>query len=645
MNCNELLTPGKIGTLKLKNRMVMSAMVTGFATKDGFVTDQYVNYIERRAKGSWGLLITENMAVSKGGRAWIIPGIWDDCFIEGLKRVTDAAHKHGTPIFTQIYHCGKQTTEEITQSYPVSSSPVVSWGQTVPHELSVEEIHQIVLDYGQAALRAKKAGFDGIELHCAHWYLLAQFLSAFYNKRSDQYGGSFMNRMRFLLEIIEEVRKQVGPAYPIIMRISGEENVYGGRNIEETKLVCQLFEQAGIDMINVKEGIRASEESLYFDGIPPMQCGHGWITDYAKQLKTAVNIPVMTVGRITEPLLGEMILRTNSADFISFGRATIADPDFAKKTAEGNYDGIRKCIGCMQGCSEGLRLHGKITCMVNPEVGHEGEACYEKSDKVKNIMIAGGGIAGMEAARMFAMKGHNVSLYEASSRLGGQFEIAGYPPYKTDLLTFLFWEKEQLKSLGVDIHMNTKVDRKLVDKVKPDQLVIACGSKPIIPKVPGIEADKVVLANDVLSGKSVTGDKILVIGGGLVGVETALFMAMQRKQVAVIEMANKFATQLDPAGYTYMQTALEKWHVDVKVNTKLVEVIHEGVLIEEKNDNGSKKEIYKCDTVVLAVGSKANHILVEELQSCDIPIEIIGDAVKARQAIDAINEGFFLAQK
>lgn len=644
MKCRELLKPGTIGSIQLKNRMVMSAMVTGFATRDGYITDQYVNYIERRAEGGWGLIITENMAVSKGGRAWVIPGIWDDCFIEGLKRVTEAAHRHDTKIFTQIYHCGKQTTPEITDAYPVSSSPITSWGQLVPHELTIDEIHQIVADYGQAAKRAKEAGFDGIELHCAHWYLLAQFLSAFYNKRSDEYGGSYENRMRIITEIIEEVRNQVGAEYPLIMRISGEENVPGGRNIEETKLICQMLEEAGIDMINVKEGILASNESLYFDGIPPMQCGHGWIADYGKQIKTAVNIPVMTVGRITEPILAETILRSGDADFVSFGRPSIADPDFPIKTEKQDYNGIRKCIGCMQGCSEGLRLHGKITCMVNPEVGHEGENCYALSDNKKKYMIIGGGVAGLEAARVAAIKGHEVHLYEATDRLGGQFELASYPPYKTDLISFIAWEKEELKKLGVQIHLNTRVNKTMVEKENADKILIACGSKQIKPRVPGIDDSKVVFANDVLSGKSVTGDKIVVVGGGLVGVEMALFTVMQRKSVSVIEMTDKLARQADPAGYTYLMNALDKWNVTKKTNTKLLEVIDDGILIEETDDNGSYRKTMKCDTVVIAIGSKADQTLADELKACGKNVEAIGDAKQAREAIDAIYEGFFAAQ-
>ena len=363
LNSSPVFTPISVGNIKLKNRLVVSPMVTVYCDQDGMATERLIAYHEAKAKGGWGMIVVEDYAVDPLGRGFWTPGLWKDEQIESHKKLVDRIHKYNTKIIAQIYHCGRQTSSAIIGAQPVSASPLPCpiLGE-IPRELSIPEIKKIINQFGDTALRAKKAGFDGVEVHGAHGYLIAQFMSKYSNKRVDEYGGSLKHRIKFPLEIIENIREKCGPDFMIGFRISGDDKVPGGRTIEETKAIAIELEKKGVDLLHVSVGTYESVWSI----IPPMNINPGWIVDYAAEVKKVVNIPVMTVGRINDPFLAESILLSGKADLIAMGRASLADPELPNKFASGNFDDINHCIGCQQGCLEILFANEPIRCLVNP---------------------------------------------------------------------------------------------------------------------------------------------------------------------------------------------------------------------------------------------------------------------------------------
>ncbi|MBN2397677.1 MAG: NADH:flavin oxidoreductase, partial [Deltaproteobacteria bacterium] len=362
-----VFSPIRVGSIEIPNRLVVPAMVMSYCNADGTATERYLAYHEAKARGGWGVIITENYAVVPEGRGFPnIPGLWDDSQIQGHAELTRRVHDAGGIIFAQIYHCGRQTTRRVIGSQPVAPSPIPcpSIGK-MPRELTLHEIRAIVEAFGDCALRAQRAGFDGIEVHGAHGYLIAQFMSLHANKRTDGYGGPLTNRLRFPLEVLVDIRSKVGSNFPVIFRISGDELVPGGRAIEETKTIVQTLERAGIDAVHVSVGTYGSGYAI----TPPAAVAHGWITGYAREVKRVVSIPVITVGRITDPHLAETIVAGGTADLVAMGRASLADPDLPNKAAAGRFGEINHCIGCMQGCAEMISRYQPATCLVNPTLG------------------------------------------------------------------------------------------------------------------------------------------------------------------------------------------------------------------------------------------------------------------------------------
>ncbi len=485
--------------------------------------------------------------------------------------------------------------------------------------------------FGDAALRARKAGFDGVELNGGHGYLIAEFLSSYTNKRVDQYGGVLSNRLRFAREIITDVRAKVGKDFPLLFRISSHEGMPGGRKLHDTRAIAMMLEECGVDAIDITSG-------TYGDGytVPSMAETHAWNADSAAAVKKAVSIPVIIVGRINEPILAESILRAGMADIIAMGRGSLADPHLPEKAKKGQYDRIRQCIGCMQGCIGNLGIGNPISCLVNPELGHEGELSSHAPQKKKRVVVVGGGPAGLEAARAAAVRGHAVSLYETRPSLGGQFNAAAFPPYKGEVTSYVSWARTELAQLGVDVRLETTFTRTMAEGLKPDSIIIAAGSVPMVPDVPGIRGANVVLAQDVLTGRREPAKSVVVLGGGLVGLETAVHLGWLGRKVTILEKVDRLAPDVVSGVLPALLQLLDHYGVRTVLQAEVVEVSAGGVTAEV---NGERKD-YPGDMVVLALGMNRENSLVGELKGAAEQVLTAGDAVKPRQALQATREGF-----
>jgi 2,4-dienoyl-CoA reductase-like NADH-dependent reductase (Old Yellow Enzyme family)/thioredoxin reductase len=629
-----VFSPIKVGSKEAINRFVVPAMVVNYCNEDGTATEKYISYHEAKAKGGWGTIITEDYSVTPKGKGFTgIPGLWDDSQIEGHSKLTERVHQYDSLIIAQIYHAGRQTNHLVINDQPVAPSPIpCPVNQETPHELETEEVKELVAKFGDSALRAKKAGFDGVEIHGGHGYLIAQFMSLYSNKRTDEYGGSLHNRMRFPLEIIEDVKKKAGDDFTIFFRMSGDELVPGGRNIEDTKAMSILLEDAGVDVLNISAGTYGSMHGI----IPPAAIEHGWITDFAAEVKKVVDIPVITVGRINDPLLAESVIKSGKADLVAMGRASLADPDLPKKALAGDFDEIVQCIGCLQGCLGKILEAKPAQCVLNPALGREAEIALNPAAEKKKVFVAGGGPAGLEAAIKASERGHEVHLYEKEDKLGGQFYLASVPPEKGEITSFIAWQKKQLKKNKVNIHLNTKLSQKIIDSEEPDTVILATGSKPIEMNIEGMEQAQLVNAHNVLDGNVSTGAKVAVIGGGLIGSETANHLANHGKDVTIIEMLSDIAVDEPASVRKFLLEELADKDVKILTDSKVKE-FKEEELIVLKDDQ--EKSLGKFDTIVVAIGLKPVNDLEDSLEG-ETEIIKIGDAVKPRKVLEAIYEGF-----
>ncbi|MGZ6291215.1 MAG: oxidoreductase [Syntrophales bacterium] len=629
-----LFSPMKIGRIEIANRLVVSPMVTDYCNKDGTASERYIAYHEAKAKGGWGLIITEDYAVDPSGKGFsCVAGLWDDSQIAGHAELTKRVHQYKSKIFAQIYHCGRQTVSAITGCQPWAPSPIPCPAmQELPKELPVAEIEKIVGQFGDTALRAKKAGFDGVEIHGAHGYLIAEFMSPYSNKRSDEYGGHLLNRVRFPLKIVADIRAKCGKDFGIGFRISCDEFVPGGRTIEDTKAIAVLLEEAGVDVLHVSCGVYASVDKI----VPPSSVPHGWLAGYAEEVKKAVKIPVITVGRINDPFVAESLISSGKADLVAMGRASLTDPEFPKKAKAGLFDEIRPCIACNEACIGILFMDQPIKCVLNPTLGREAELLIKPAKKVKKVVVLGGGPAGMEAAATAAKAGHNVSLFEKEGRLGGLFYLASVPPNKGEIGNFVEYQIKQLEKFKVKVTLNANVTPELVDSEKPDVVINATGGTRAIPDIPGIDKPTVANAYDVLAGKVFVGAKAVVIGGGMVGAETANHLANHGKSVTLVEMLPDIATEIQNINRGALLQDLEKGKVKILVNTTVKEVLVDGVLVVKDNTT----ESIAADTVIVALGSKPDGGLESKLSGKSYKVVSIGDAVKVGKVIDAIEAGY-----
>ena len=505
--------------------------------------------------------------------------------------------------------------------------------QEIPHELRVNEIREIVEEFGDCALRVRKAGFDGIEIHGAHGYLIAQFMSPYSNKRIDEYGGNLLNRMRFPLEIVSNIRLKAGSDFPIIFRISGDEMVPGGRTIEDTKAIAAMLEKAGVNALHISAGVYGSAYAI----TPPAAIPHGWIVHFAEEVKKVVGIPVITVGRINDPFLAETIIASKKADLVAMGRASLADPELPKKAAAGRFADINPCIGCLQGCIGMIRRGQPATCLVNPTLGKEEELRIKPAHRKKRVFIAGAGPAGMEAAMVAAKRGHEVHLFEKADRLGGQLYTASIPPSKGEIAGFIAWQKKQLEDNHVSIRLNTELTEGIVTAQNPDVVVVATGSTPASPHLPGVERENVVTAHDVLEGKKDVGLRVAVIGGGMIGSETSSHLANHGREVTIVEMLPEIAADVNARSRPFLLKDLAEHNVKMYLNSTVKEVFADALTIER---DGREEKIGPFDTVILAVGVEPCNDLRSKLEGKAVQLITIGDALSPRKALEAIREGY-----
>ncbi len=634
----KLFEPIRIADVTLRNRMSTAAMEVLYCDENGMVTDRYLNYVEERAKGGFGLIINEAHAVMKGTGGFVrCSGMWMDEQIAGQAKVAAAAHKHGAKIAIQLIHIGRQGEESITKRK--LSAPTAIQDPTLydtPEALTYEGIQEVVNAFGDAAKRVRKAGYDFVEVHGAHGYLIEQFLSPYSNKRTDEYGGNLYNRARFSLEIIKNIQEKAGADFPIIFRLSMVEFLEDGLDIAETRPYAKMLERAGVAALHASQGNYASIRYM----LPPSAVPHAFTANYAEELKRVVSIPVINVGRYTDPFVAEAVLDSGKADIIAFARQSLADPHFPNKAKAGMIDDITHCIGCNQGCiggiETGIYAQVPVTCMVNPVLGHEGEYDFTPVDQPKNVVVVGAGPGGMWAAYAAAKRGNKVTIYEKNDHLGGMWSYGSVPPHKQEYTTMTVWLKRQLKILGVEIIQNTEFKPEKIKGANVDAVIVATGSTPLVPKIKGIDSKNVCYPSDVLGCKRTMGAKGVVIGGGQAGAEIAAFLASINKSAIVIELTDKVCADGQSAVMSFLFDYLESKKVNILTSANVVEITDDSVKYVK---DGKEFVIDNVTDVVIAVGGKSYDPIPSKIKGVD-KVVTIGDAKNVKNALVAIADGF-----
>lgn len=642
----KLFEAGKIGRLSIKNRIVMAPMgLGGLSEPDGRLGQRAIDYYVARAKGGVGLIITGATRVTREieyiPRAAGFLGADGSMYISQLDELAYAVHDFGAKVAVQLTAGRGRITpnEDLRLIGAVAPSPIPCfWNpQIIARELTIEEIKSLVEAFGSAAERLRLAGIDAMELHAHNGYLLDQFQSSLWNKRTDKYGGGLEGRLRFVLEIIEAVKKSAGKDFPVIYRFSLTHYFPGGREVEEGLEIARRLEAAGIDAFHIDAGCY---EVRYWASPPPTQ-PPACMVDLAEKVKEVVRVPIIAVGRLGYPDVADRVLRERKADFIALGRALLADPEWPNKVREGRLDEIRPCIGCYEGCMERINQRKYISCAVNPMTGMEREFAIKPAIKKKTIMVVGGGPAGMEAARIAALRGHTVSIWERGKVLGGNLKPASVPYFKKDYESLLKYLSTQLEKLGVSGHLEKEVTPDLIEELQPDVLFIATGGVPIIPQIPGVGRRNVATAIDILAGKKEVGDSAVIIGGGLVGCETALHLANKGKRITVVEVLDSVARDMFFINRMHLLELLSKTGTRILTEIQVLEIVEEGIWVVDKK---GMKSFIEGKTVVIAVGLMPNRELPNTLKQNTREVYSIGDCVEPRKVMNAIWEGFRMAR-
>ncbi|MCJ7495065.1 MAG: FAD-dependent oxidoreductase [Deltaproteobacteria bacterium] len=626
----------KIKTMELPNRAVMPPMGTNLGNADGTVSEANLAYLKRRARGGPGLIITEISAVHPSGVAINSElGAYDDRFIPGLKKLADVAHAAGCKVALQLHHAGRESLYLLKEGKAIAPSPIRSlvFGLT-PREITRDEIQEIIAAFGAAAFRARQAGFDAVEVHGAHGYLLTQFLSSLCNQREDEYGGNRSNRSRFMVEVLQEVRRRVGSDFPISLRISTEECIKGGYSVEDMQSILPNLVRAGADLIHASLGTHGSPGGITS---APAEYEPGFNVWRAKKVKEVVDVPVIAVGRFSDLTLADEVIGRGEADLIAFGRQFLADPDFLVKTREGRPQEIRKCIACNQGCIERLILgEGKIRCAINPETGQETIYPQGPAAVPRKVWVVGAGPAGLTAAYEAARLGHQVTLFEKEKNLGGQLLFACVPPFKSIYGEWIFWLASQVKKIGATILTETQVTDRMIEEGNPDVVILAMGGEKIIPAIEGIDLLLVGDAWQILSGEVAPKSHAVVVGGGLIGMETADFLSQKGTQVTLVE-ALKRSPVLKITSHGYMlHTRLRDKNCKLLFNTVVKRIAEGSVTILS---GGEEQTLSPVDQVIIAVGLKPRDDWQQILPARGIRHWVIGDACQPRRIIEATEEG------
>lgn len=641
MKFPNLFSPIKIGNQIVKNRLFMPPLSTNLGNK-GYVTDELVEHYKARAKGGVGLFITEVVTVEP--TYVYLPGdmsIYDDSFIPGWKKLVDGVHQYGAKILPQLFH-------PAYMAFPIPGTPQLiapshvgpHYAKAAPRSVSVEELKVIIKQFGDAAYRVKLAGGDGVEIHAAHAHgLLGGFLSPLYNKRCDEYGGDIDGRLKLTLDVVNEVRSRCGDDFIIDVRISGDEYQDGANNITDMLYVAKQLEKAGIDMLHVSGGTTIARGSA----IPAPGTKFGSHSASSEAIKKVVSIPVLSVGRITEAWFAEEMIANNKCDAVLMGRAVLCDPEFANKAYEGRIDDIRPCIGCLK-CLNTIMFGKRVSCSVNPSFELVNEDTLSQADIKKNILVVGGGPAGMEAAYVAKKRGHNVVLCERENELGGLLRSAAVPIGKQDLTKVIKYMKKKVYDSGVDVRLNTEVTKeKLLNEFKGYEVISSIGAKPVIINS-FTKFKNWMTAEDILMGRKFPGLNVVVIGGGSVGCETADFLAptindrfIRNRKVTVIEMDKEILLKEVGAVRSALVLRMMKKGINILVDTKVLEVTEDTITY---STNGVENTIKDADTLVFASGYKVDTTFEEILKEVGCKYTLIGDQAKPSSLREAVSSAF-----
>ena len=629
-----LFEPIDLRGLTLKNRIVMPPMGTRYPTYGGAATPKLTRFYVERARGGVGLIIVQFASVSPEGVSSLYPlGIWDDAFVPGLRDLVAQVHEAGAKVAIQLAHAGGTANSALSRRPPVGPSAVPALGREVPRELSRDGISRLIDAFAAAALRAMEAGFDAVELHMAHGYLLNQFFSPLFNRRTDEYGGSLEGRSRFPLEVLRRTREVVGDNVPILCRLSADDGVEGSLGLAEAQLVATMLEREGADVIDVTAGIGESFEV----SAPPMAIPPGSLVPHAAAIKKVVTVPVVAVAKLHDHRMAEELLVEGKADLIAVGRGLIADPEWPRKAEEGRFEEIRPCLTCNRPeCHGRIFQQVELGCVVNAAVGREAQFELRPASQPQRVLIVGGGPAGMEAARVAALRGHRVVLCEQTEALGGQLWLAAAPPHKGDMEKLIRYLAGQMERQAVEVRLGQAVTPEMVAALAPDTVIVATGARPLWPPIPGAR-EHAVSAWTVLSGKVQVGDRVVVVGGGDVGCETAEFLAARGKQVSILEMLTDVAPELVPWTRRMLLDRLAANGVEILLQARVTAIEPQRVLYERR---GVIAELTPVDSVVLACGSRSQAELAEQLRAAGVAVQTIGDAARAGNLADAVRAGF-----
>ncbi|MDU6363601.1 MAG: NAD(P)/FAD-dependent oxidoreductase [Clostridium sp.] len=645
MAFNDLFSPIKIRGMEIRNRIEFPAMGTKMVKDEKVVTDQLINYHAARSLGGNGLNFTEVCSVYDKAAPKNFLALSDDKYIPGMKKLADAIHEGGAKAGVQLWLGGSAVLfGDQTSMVVVPSDFKVEGTDYVIKAASKEIINECIKAFGDAARRAVEAGYDTVEFHAGHNYTPHSFLSKAFNKRMDEYGGSLENRARFLLECIKSIRENIPEDMPLFMRIDAHDDcVEDGLTIEEVIQFCKWAKEAGVDVLDVSRGNFSSAAIKY--EVPPVDIPRGFNVENAARIKKETGMITVAVGRINDPEQADEIIRSGKADMVVIGRAQLADPEFCNKAKNGNVDDIVRCVGCNQGCYDGFSNPDApfITCMRNPALGREAEFVIKKTDNPKNVLIVGGGVAGLEAAIELKDRGHNPILCEASDSLGGQFVLAGAAPRKEEMKEAAIAMGEMAKRKGVEIKLSTPVNAEVIKDINPDEVIIAAGAEPIKLNVSGANLPHVTNSHDILAGKARVNGDIVVIGGGLVGLEVAEYLSGNVNKITVVEMLNEVAKDLGQLRKICVMESL--YHEGIKTITeaKCVEIKEKSIVIDR---NGVVEEV-PCDSVIVAIGARSRNFesISDYCKENNIPYHVIGDAVRARRALNCIEEASEVARR
>lgn len=640
-NFMKLFEGGKIGKMILKNRIAMAPMsIVGLVEPDGRVSQRMIDYYAERAKGGVGLIITCPFRVHR----WLEqppnlpyvrhPMVDNKLYITGLNELAEAVHDYGVKIAVMLTagHGRVASREYLSEGGVAAPSPLSCyWDPAVTtREITIEEIQRLLKAFEFSAEILKVSGVDAVELHGHEGYLFDQFVTPLWNKRKDKYGGNLENRLRFPIGVIEAIKRGAGNDFPVIYRFGLTHYLEGGREVEEGLEIARRLEAAGVDALDVDAGCY---ETSYWPH-PPTTQSPGCMIDMAEMTKKGVNIPVMAVGKLGYPDLAEKLLQEGKADFIILGRALLADPEWPNKVKKGELDDIRPCIGDHE-CLKRVFERKYISCTVNPQVGMEKQFILTSTQKKKKVLVVGGGPSGMQAAITAALRGHSVILWEQYSTLGGNLIPASIPDFKKDYKDLLNYLSTKIEKLRVRVEIGKEVTHEAIQKIRADVVFVATGSLPIIPQIQGIEKPNVATATDALLGRREIKQSVVIIGGGIVGCEVALYFAQKGKHVTIVETLDSLMRDTFFANRMHLLKLLSE--VEILTNTKTLEIKDEAVIVSNKY---GQIKIIRTDSVVIATGFRPNRELLESLNGKMPEIYAIGDCVEPRKIINAIWEAF-----